>query len=58
MAEEISKQPSIQATVWVLLADFSQIYNENHELEGFKNLQFAYLKRSQVLYTGTIVKMT
>jgi hypothetical protein len=31
MAEEISKQPSIQATVWVLLADFSQIYNENHE---------------------------
>lgn len=29
--DKISKQPKIQAVVWVLLAAFSQIYSENWE---------------------------
>jgi hypothetical protein len=29
LAEEISRQPSIQTVVWLLLAAFSQVYSEN-----------------------------
>jgi hypothetical protein len=38
--EEISRQPSIQAVVWALLAAFTQIYSGNKEQKAeWKDLE-------------------
>jgi hypothetical protein len=52
--KEISRQPIIQADVWVLLAGFSQVYSESceqkAEWKNLKNVQFGQKGGSQKLW--------